>query len=115
LRWTTPALHSGRVATRDRPPFREGDVVTSWYASANFDEAEFAHPARFDLTRTPNRQLSFGHGPHFCLGAHLARLEIAAVLKAVRKHVRNIELTAAPRRVESNFLSGYTSLPLSLG
>ncbi|GIH02015.1 cytochrome P450 [Rhizocola hellebori] len=114
LRWTTPALHSGRVVTRDRPPFRTGDIVTSWYASANFDEEEFAEPDRFDLGRTPNRHLTFGHGPHFCLGAHLARVEIAAVLEALREHVHTIEVTGAPRRVESNFLSGYTSLPVTL-
>ena len=80
LRWATPVLHFRRTATRDvelrGETIRAGDKVVTWYVSANRDEEVFTDAARFDVTRRPNDHVTFGPGgPHFCLGAHLARLE----------------------------------------
>ncbi|MFE3317489.1 cytochrome P450 [Nocardia sp. NPDC059195] len=118
LRWTTPALHAGRTATEDVElhgrPIEAGQLVTIWMVSANQDRDEFARPAVFDLNRTPNRHLTFAYGAHFCLGAYLARVEIGSVLAGLRDMAESIELTGAPRRIYSNFLSGTSSLPVSL-
>lgn len=118
LRWTSPALHVGRTATLDielgGQVIRRGDAVVAWTASANFDEAEFDHPERFDLARRPNRHLSFASGAHFCLGFHLARIEIGALLDGLRRTVSELEPAGPPRRVHSNFLNGLSSLPLRL-
>jgi len=117
LRWTSPALHVGRTAVVDvelhGEHIRAGDVVTAWNVSANRDEREFARPDVFDLSRSPNRHVTFGYGSHFCLGAALARMEIAVLAQALRTRVSAIELTGVPRWVYSNFLSGYTSLPVA--
>jgi cytochrome P450 len=118
LRWTTPAMHLGRTASTDVSiggrTIRKGDLVTVWNASANRDEAVFADPEVFDLARTPNRHLAFGHGPHFCLGAYLGRAEVAAVVDALRRRVAEIALLAEPRPVYSTFLRGYSYVPVSL-
>ncbi|WP_369237464.1 cytochrome P450 [Streptomyces sp. R21] len=118
LRWTTPALHGGRTATQDTflgdEFIEEGDVVTVWNVSANHDERVFADPERFDLARTPNKHLAFAQGPHFCIGAHLARQEISAVLEALRAMVRTPVVTGPPQRVFSSFLSGLATLPVAL-
>lgn len=118
LRWTTPALHSGRTATTDTEiagrPIRAGDIVTVWNASANHDEQVFDDPGRLRLDRTPNKHCTFAYGPHFCLGAYLARAEIGAVLEGLRDLVEDMEQTGPAKPVYSNFLSGLGSLPLAL-
>ncbi|MFE9613500.1 cytochrome P450 [Streptomyces sp. NPDC006012] len=118
LRWTTPAIHFGRTATADTRlggvAVAAGDIVTLWNVSANRDEAVFTDPDRFDLARTPNRQLSFGHGPHYCIGAYLGRAEIAGMLTALRDQIGRVELTGDPRPVYSSMLSGFSSLPVRL-
>ncbi|MFI6641779.1 cytochrome P450 [Streptomyces sp. NPDC050504] len=118
LRWVTPAMHFGRRAVTDveigGEPVREGDVVTLWNSSANYDEEVFDRPDVFDLGRTPNKHVSFGYGPHFCLGAFLGRAEISALLTALRTHVADAELTGPGKPIHSNFLHGYGSLPVSL-
>lgn len=118
LRWTTPALHSGRTATADTEiagrPIRAGDIVTVWNASANHDEQVFGDPGRLRLDRTPDKHCTFAHGPHFCLGAYLARAEIGAVLEGLRDRVQTLEQTGPARPVYSNFLSGLCELPLAL-
>ncbi|MGW0330972.1 cytochrome P450 [Streptomyces sp. NPDC003011] len=118
LRWVTPAMHFGRRALTDvrigERTIRAGDVVTLWNSSANFDEEVFGRPEVFDLGRTPNKHVSFGYGPHFCLGAYLGRVEIHALLTALRAHVAEASATAPGRRIHSNFLYGYSSLPVSL-
>jgi cytochrome P450 len=118
LRWATPAMHFGRVALRDVPLhdqlIGEGDIVTLWNCSANRDEAVFADPTVFDLNRDPNRHVTFGHGPHFCLGAYLARVEISALLASLVEFVDRIELAGSVRRVHSNFLNGISHLPVSV-
>ncbi|GAA3452192.1 cytochrome P450 [Dactylosporangium matsuzakiense] len=118
LRWTTPAMHFGRraitdVVLRDQV-IRSGDIMTMWNTAANYDGAVFADPERFDLARTPNRHIAFGYGPHFCLGAFLGRTHVAAVLESLRDLVAEIRLTGEPKRLWSNFVYGYSSLPVEL-
>ncbi|MCX5016021.1 cytochrome P450 [Streptomyces sp. NBC_00555] len=118
LRWTTPTLHFGRAATEDVElhgrTIAKGDLVTLWLSAANRDERVFTDPHRFDLARTPNKHLSLGYGPHFCLGAYLGRVEITAMLDALRTFVGSIEQTGDEQRIYSNFLAGMSSLPVSL-
>ncbi|MEV0266898.1 cytochrome P450 [Streptomyces sp. NPDC050617] len=116
LRWATPAMHIGRTALTDTNvsghPINQGDVVTLWNVSANRDEAVFASPDVLNLSRSPNRHLTFGYGPHFCLGAELGRIEMRAMLDALCRFAAGITLTGTPKRVCSNFLSGISSLPV---
>ncbi|TDC87595.1 cytochrome P450, partial [Nonomuraea deserti] len=118
LRWTTPAAHVGRIATRDAElagrRVAAGDVVALWTVSANRDEAVFDDPDRFDVGRTPNRHLTFGHGPHFCLGAQLARAEIRALLAELRASVSAITVTGPVTWLPSNFINGVGTLPVAL-
>ncbi|MFD1939788.1 cytochrome P450 [Nonomuraea mangrovi] len=116
LRWATPAMHVGRRARR-AVDFRgqridEGDVVTLWNISANRDETVFQAPDTFDPARQPNRHLAFGYGPHFCVGAQLGRLELGILLEALRASVEEMALAREPKRVYSNFLFGYSALPV---
>lgn len=118
LRWTTPALHVARTVTRSLPigdmTLGPGDVVVLWAASANNDEGVFRAPRQFDPVRAPNPHVTFASGTHFCLGAQLARLELSCLLDVMRTRVRGFELTAAPRRLYSNFLSGFAALPVAM-
>ncbi|GGS43007.1 cytochrome P450 [Streptomyces cinerochromogenes] len=119
LRWTTPAMHFGRRALVDVPlgdqVIRAGDVVTLWNASANFDEDVFTDPYTFDVGRSPNKHVVFGHGPHFCLGAFLGRVHVNAMVEALRAMVADIALLGPPQRLYSNFIQGYSGLPVALG
>ena len=118
LRWTTPALHAGRTAARDTElggrAIAAGDIVTIWNSSANRDERAFDRPELFDLSRTPNKHMTFAFGPHFCLGAYLARVEVGAVLEGLRDMASLIEPAGPTKRIYSNFLSGICSLPVTL-
>jgi cytochrome P450 len=119
LRWTCPTHFMRRTATADiqlgGATIRAGDKVVLWYVSGNRDENEFADPGRFDVARSPNRHLSFGRGgPHLCLGAHLARLEIRVVLDALARRVAAFELAGTPRRIRSNFTNGLRQLPVRI-
>ncbi|MEU8501936.1 cytochrome P450 [Streptomyces lavendulae] len=117
LRWATPAMHFARTAIRDMEiggrRVRAGDIVTLWNTSANNDETVFDQPRRFDLARSPNKHLSFGHGPHFCVGAYLGRAELRALLAALTESVTEIEVRGNPTPIYSNFLNGYGSLPVA--
>jgi cytochrome P450 len=94
---------------------RAGERVTLWMVSANRDAAVFERPDELDLTRSPNEHVALGAGgPHFCLGAHLARLETVALLDAIRPLLPRIELAGAPVRLRSNFFNGLKRLPLAL-
>jgi cytochrome P450 len=117
IRWTCPTHFMRRTATGDTglagAPIRAGDKVVLWYVSGNRDEAEFENPGVFDVTRSPNRHLSFGRGgPHLCLGVHLARLEVKVMLAALARRVSRFELAGEPRRIRSNFTNGLKALPV---
>jgi cholest-4-en-3-one 26-monooxygenase len=119
LRFVSPVMHHGRRATRDAEiagqKIRAGDRVTLWMISANRDPAVFERPDQLDLSRQPNEHVALGAGgPHFCLGAHLARLETAALLDAARPLLDRLELAGAPARLRSNFFNGLKRLPLRL-
>ncbi len=118
IRWASPVQCMGRTVTRDTT-FRgqrmsEGQQVALFYPSANRDEAVFADPMRFDVTRSPNPHIAFGFGTHFCLGASLARLECRVMFAELLRRLPDIELaTDEPlRRRPSNFVSGLESLPV---
>ncbi len=117
LRWTCPTHFMRRTATADTSlggaSIRAGDKVVLWYVSGNRDSGEFPDPDVFDVGRTPNRHLSFGRGgPHLCLGAHLARLEVRVVLAALARRVASFEPAGPPRRIRSNFTNGLRELPV---
>jgi len=117
LRWSCPTHFMRRTATADTElagaAIRAGAKVVLWYVSGNRDEGEFADPAVFDVARSPNRHLSFGRGgPHLCLGAHVARLEVRVVLAALALRVARLELAGEPRRIRSNFTNGLKELPV---
>jgi cytochrome P450 len=115
LRWVTPIMQFRRTATADTEiggqAISAGDKVVLYYASANRDTAVFTDPDRLDLGRDPNPHLSFGIGPHFCLGAHLARLEVTTLLTALLPHLSRLRLTGPVVRLESNFVNGAKSMP----
>ncbi len=120
LRWTPSLLHFRRTATRDLGlhgrTIREGDKVALWYVAANRDERQFPEASRFDIARDPNKHLAFGLGsPHYCLGAHLARLELRVWLEEMLPSLGRIELAGSPRRLRSNFFHGVKSLPIRVG
>jgi cytochrome P450 len=118
LRWTTPAMHFGRVALTPAElsgqPIAAADLVTLWLTSGNRDEAAFPEPDRFDLARSPNKHLALGYGRHFCIGSYLGRVEIIAMLDALRTFVSRIEQTGPELRIYSNFLTGISSLPVMM-
>jgi cytochrome P450 len=119
LRFVSPVLHHGRRVVQDVEvagrKLRAGDRVTLWMVAANRDEAVFERPDELDLGRRPNEHVALGAGgPHFCLGAHLARLEAIALLDALRPWLARIELAGEPVRLRSNFFHGIKRLPLAL-
>jgi cytochrome P450 len=117
LRWSSPVLHFRRTATVDTEirgqAIPAGDKVVVWYVSANFDEEVFDDPLRFDPGRTPNRHITFGGGgPHYCLGAHLAKLEVQILFDELLPRMRALELTAPPERMRSNFTNALKRMPV---
>jgi cytochrome P450 len=116
LRWTSPITHLLRTAMRDGEirgrRIREGDWVVLWNASANRDEDVFPDAERFDVARKPNYHLAFGFGEHFCLGAHLARLELRMALDQVMRRIPDIELDGEVQRLSSNLVAGIKHMPV---
>ncbi|MEU6945139.1 cytochrome P450 [Streptomyces sp. NPDC046316] len=116
LRWHPPVLSFRRTAARDTElagrPIAAGDKVVVFHASANHDERVFIDPHRLDLDRSPNPHVSFGEGPHVCLGAHFARLQLRVLHEEVRDTLDDLALTAPPRRLVSNFINGVKTLPV---
>ena len=115
LRWATPVMHMRRTATSDTDlagtAIAEGEKVVMWYASANRDEAVFEDPYRFDVGRADNEHFAFGGGgPHLCLGAFLARLEVSVLLEEMAKRSLCLEQTSEPERARSNFVHGVLSV-----
>jgi cytochrome P450 len=116
VRLASPVMHFRRTVTQDGVrlgdhEFAEGDRVVLWYWSANRDEALFDDPAAFDIGRTPNEHVGFGGpGPHFCLGAHLARREISVMFRELLHRVPDIHVVGEPQRLRSNFINGIKHL-----
>jgi len=95
--------------------FKAGDKVSIWYISANRDEEIFPDPFTFDIRRTPNQHVAFGGGgPHFCLGASLARMEMSILFEELVKRVASVERTGPVKRLRSNFINGLKHLPVHL-
>ncbi|MHB8430329.1 MAG: cytochrome P450 [Acidimicrobiales bacterium] len=117
LRWTTATLYNRRTAVVPVElkgcAIEPGDKVTVWWPSANRDESVFEDPFRFDITRTPNPHLTFGHGTHFCLGAGLARMEMRIVLGELLARLESFELTGPVRRARTNKHAGVTEVPVA--
>ncbi|MFB6835665.1 cytochrome P450 [Streptomyces sp. NPDC056361] len=118
LRVHPPVLSFRRTADRDTElagqPIGAGEKVVVFHASANHDERVFADPHRLDLGRTPNPHVSFGDGPHVCLGAHFARLQLRVLYEEARGACGGLALAGPPRRLVSNFINGIKSLPVRL-
>ncbi len=116
VRYVSPVIWMRRSVTRDAVinghQYREGDKCALMYWSANRDESVFTDPLRFDITRSPNPHVGFGGaGPHFCLGAHLARREISVMLRELLHRVPEIRAAGEPDRLLSSFINGITHLP----
>ena len=116
LRWASSTIYNRRTATtaveRHGQRIAPGDKVVLWWQAANFDERAFANPMGFDIRRTPNPHLAFGIGSHFCLGANLARLEIALVLERVLDQVARFEVTGPVERTRTNKHAGFRHVPV---
>jgi cytochrome P450 len=120
LRWTTPVISFMRTATRDctlgGAEVAAGDPLLLLYASADRDEATFGPTAsQFDVARDPNHHVAFGFGPHFCLGAALARLELRVVVEALVDRFASIELAGDVEHTGSAVIAGVVHAPLRLG
>lgn len=111
VRWASPVIFMRRSLLADTVlsgvQLREGDKVVLWYNSGNRDEAAFDDPYAFDVTRTPNEHVGFGGpGPHYCLGANLARREIKAIFEQIFSRLPDLEIVGEPERLQSNFIHG---------
>ena len=120
VRYVSPVIWMRRSVTRDAVvnghQFREGDKCALFYWSANRDESVFDEPLRFDITRSPNPHVGFGGaGPHFCLGAHLARREISVMLGELLQRVPGIRAAGEPDRLLSSFINGIKHLQCDFG
>ena len=119
MRWASPVIWMRRSATEDTvlggAEVKAGDKLLLFYASANRDADVFDDPFRFDIARNPNPHVGFGGpGPHFCLGAHLARREITVMLRELLTRVPSIRATSEPDRLRSNFINGIKHLECSI-
>ena len=114
LRWVSPIKNMNRTVTRDvelsGQHLRVGDKVLVLYEAANFDEAHFQEPERFDIERSPNDHLAFGFGAHFCLGASLARLEVATMVERIIHRLPDLEV--ATDNPLPRFLTALEALPV---
>ena len=116
VRWATPVIHFRRTATADTEirgvRIAAGQKVVMWYCSGNRDEEVFADPFRFDVRRRPNDHVGFGGpGPHYCLGAHLARREITVMFREIFRRLPDLEITAPPQKLMSFFIHGIKHMP----
>jgi hypothetical protein len=117
VRMASPVTHFRRTVTTDGVrlgdhAFAAGEKVVLWYNSANRDEAVFEDPDRFDVRRDPNPHVGFGGpGPHFCLGAHLARREVGVMFRHLLVRLPDIHSTAQPDLLRTNFVNGIKHLP----
>jgi cytochrome P450 len=116
LRYTTPVIYMRRTAKRDTVLAGQqiacGQKVVMYFGSANRDPDKFDRPDELDLSRIPNEHIAFGTGPHGCLGQHIARIEIDAILREVLTRMDDIQLAGAPEWLPSNFISGPKRMPV---
>jgi len=117
VRWASPVMYFRRNVTRDTvlrgQEIKEGDKVSIWYISANRDEDVFDRPFEFDILRSPNEHVGFGGGgPHHCLGANLARMEINVLLDEMARRVPRIERAGEAQSLRSNFIAGIKHMPV---
>ena len=120
VRYASPVIFMRRSLTRDHRlggyDYSAGDKVLLVYWAANRDQSVFTDPDRFDITRHPNPHVGFGGpGPHFCLGAHLARREISAILRELLTRVPDIRVAGEPDYLLSSFINGIKHLPCEFG
>jgi cytochrome P450 family 142 subfamily A polypeptide 1 len=114
LRWVSPIKNMNRTVTQDVEfggvQLRAGEKALMLYESANFDESQFDEPDRFDVGRSPNEHVAFGFGPHFCLGASLARVELQGIFERILARLPDLELAGdePPPRA----LTGISSMPV---
>jgi cholest-4-en-3-one 26-monooxygenase len=118
LRYVTPVMHFRRTATMDwhigQVDIKEGDKVVFWHTSANRDERVFENADAFDVSRDPNNHIAFGGGgPHFCLGANLARMEIQVMFDRLLERLPDISLDGDVQRLQSNFINGTKHIPVT--
>jgi cholest-4-en-3-one 26-monooxygenase len=118
LRWASPIVQFGRFVTEDTivrgQPLKAGQRVVLFYASANRDEDVYADPFRFDIARSPNPHLAFGTGEHFCIGAHVARMQLSTFFSKLARRVSRIEPAGSAIRLRSAFNAGFVHLPIRL-
>ncbi len=116
LRWVSPVIYMRRTALEDTriagQAIRAGDKVVRYFGAANWDPRVFERPGRLDIRRSPNPHIAFGAGAHVCLGQHIARVEIDAMLRELLERLQDIELAAAPEWLASNFISGIRRMPI---
>jgi cytochrome P450 len=116
VRWATPVIHFRRTAVEDTElggqQIKAGDKVVMWFNSGDRDAAVFTDPYRFDVRRTPNDHVGFGAGgPHFCLGANLARREITVMFRELFRQLPDIQITGEPDYLQSTFIHGIKRMP----
>jgi cytochrome P450 len=118
LRYANPLHYLARTAVAEvemqGKRIRPGDKVAMYYTSGNRDEAVFAQPDRFDIRRSPNPHLALGYATHFCMGAHLARLEAKVFFEELFATFPRIEAAGEPRRLRSNFNNALKHFPVAL-
>ena len=116
IRWTTPVKQFMRTAQEDYElrgrKILKGESLLLCYPSGNRDEDVFDDPYTFDISRSPNKLISFGHGGHMCLGMHLARLEMQAIYEELFSRLKSIELAGDPTFIKANFVGGPKSIPV---
>jgi cholest-4-en-3-one 26-monooxygenase len=118
LRFVTPVMHFRRTVVADTElggqALQEGDKIVFWHTSANRDESVFTDPDTFDIARSPNTHMAFGGGgPHFCLGANLARMEIMVMFDRLLDRIPDIRLDGEVQRLQSNFINGTKHIPVA--
>ncbi|KAA2254640.1 cytochrome P450 [Solihabitans fulvus] len=118
LRWSSPANHFMRYAVADTElggvPVRAGEALVTWLGSANRDERVFTDPYRFDVARQPNRHLAFGLGPHYCVGAPLARIALRLFFGELVALASGFELAGPVEHLSSNFTAGIRRMPITV-
>ena len=119
IRWQSPVAHMRRTATRDAElggkSIKAGDRVVMWYVSGNRDESAIPDADKFIIDRErPRHHVAFGFGIHRCVGNRLAEMQLKVVWEEILKRFKKIEVVGAPRRLRSNFVKGYETLPVRI-